>query len=1436
VVVSIGRAGYTVVSQKTAVSLAHEYNASTTPWQRFERGVARRTAFGLETIVVDQEKAEEFLTVVRRQGPKVWRWSVQARNLVPRLTRAGTVEFLAGTKPAGLFIPAVAIFNAAGKDITPAGLRWSLNRAGSSWRLQLRLDDSKLPLPYVIDPGITFQSKSENGNSNAAFLEINKPAGIVAGDFLIAQITVRGGTGTTITPPSGWTLVRRDDNGTTLAQAIYYKIVVTPGSEPMKYRWDFGPGANVQRASGGIIRYSGVDTANPIDNSSGNTGNGTSLTALSVTTTTPNDMLVGFFGLARSGGTLTEPTGMTFRYEVVSGGGGATTGQARSLAADEVQANPGPSGNRTAMASSNASGPWVAQLVALRPAGVPATLTLEPAAATNAAGQQHCVTATVKDSAGNPSVGYTVRFSVTGANSASGAATTNASGQAQFCYTGTNVGTDTISAFADTDNDGTQDAGEPSGTASKVYTPAAPAVLTLSPPVAQNPAATEHCVTATVTDTFGNPVPGTTVRFSVTGFNTATGSATTDANGQAEFCYTGTNVGVDAITAYADTNNNGVQDLLPPPGEPSGVAVKTYVPGAPASLTLEPAVDTNAAGEQHCVTATVRDIAGNPVPNISVVFSVSGANPRSAVAVTTNASGQATFCYTGTAVGPDAISAFADTNGSGTHDLLGEPAGTAAKIYTAAAPASLVLEPEEDTNRAGEEHCVTATVEDQFGNPTPGVVVRFSVSGPNSQPGVATTDANGEATFCYTGTKTGTDTITAFADSNANTTQDTGEPSDTATKTYTPGAPATVVVNPPADTNRAGEEHCVTATVTDAFANPTPGVAVAFSVTGANSASGSGTTDANGQAQFCYTGTTAGEDVITATADGDEDGTVEAGEPAGAATKLYRPGRPATVTVEPPTATNRAGEQHCVTATVRDEFGNPVEAGIAVSFTVTGANPQSTSVTSTDASGQATFCYTGTKAGEDVITATADGDEDGTVEAGEPTGTATKTYTPADPASLVLEPEQATNTAGEQHCVTATVKDRFGNPTPGIIVQFSVAGANSAAGAEATDANGQATFCYTGTKAGTDTITAFADTNASTTQDNGEPGDTATKVYEPGPPAKVVLEPATATNKAGEEHCVTATVTDTFDNPTPGIAVAFSVSGANSASGSGTTDADGEATFCYTGTVAGLDTITATADGDEDGIVETGEPTGTATKVYTPAEPATVTLTPKTAVNPVDSEHCVTATVRDRFGNPTPQVTVFFDVSGSVNTSGSAKTNKDGEATFCYDGPPLPGEDLITAVADANDNGTADPGEPSDTATKTWVLPVSTPGCEVKITYGGWFHTLLNGDKASFGGNAAVSTTGEVKGEEEYQDHGPETPMNVHSINVLAVVCTPTNLEASIYGQATIDGAGSFFYRIQVTDNGEPGTSDIYGILLSNGYFSGDQTLEGGNVQIHSVS
>jgi hypothetical protein len=197
-------------------------------------------------------------------------------------------------------------------------------------------------------------------------------------------------------------------------------------------------------------------------------------------------------------------------------------------------------------------------------------------------------------------------------------------------------------------------------------------------------------------------------------------------------------------------------------------------------------------------------------------------------------------------------------------------------------------------------------------------------------------------------------------------------------------------------------------------------------------------------------------------------------------------GPPATLVLTPKTATNVAGNQHCVHATVRDANGTPTP-NQPVDFTVGGANTASGTV-STDASGVATFCYTGTHAGSDTIVATA---ENGT----KPTDTANKTWTAAAPASLVLTPKAAVNVVGSTHTVTATVRDAFGNPTPGITVVFSVSGANTASGSATTNASGQATFTYSGTHFGADAITAFADTNGNGTQDLTEPSDHATKAW-----------------------------------------------------------------------------------------------------------------------------------------------------------------------------------------------------------------------------------------------------------------------------------------------------------------------------------------------------
>ncbi len=127
---------------------------------------------------------------------------------------------------------------------------------------------------------------------------------------------------------------------------------------------------------------------------------------------------------------------------------------------------------------------------------------------------------------------------------------------------------------------------------------------------------------------------------------------------------------------------------------------------------------------------------------------------------------------------------------------------------------------------------------------------------------------------------------------------------------------------------------------------------------------------------------------------------------------------------------------------------------------------------------------------------------------------------------------------------------------------------------------------------------------------------------------------------------------------------------------------------------------------------------------------------------------------------------------------------------------------------------------------------VSTPGCEIKISDGGWI-IAMNKDLATFGGNAKVSTSGISSGQQEYHDHGPLQPMTVNTIDVTAVVCSDDRTQASIFGHATVDGDGSYEYEIDLTDNGEPGITDMYRIFIPGKvYDSGSQKLQGGNIQI----
>lgn len=95
---------------------------------------------------------------------------------------------------------------------------------------------------------------------------------------------------------------------------------------------------------------------------------------------------------------------------------------------------------------------------------------------------------------------------------------------------------------------------------------------------------------------------------------------------------------------------------------------------------------------------------------------------------------------------------------------------------------------------------------------------------------------------------------------------------------------------------------------------------------------------------------------------------------------------------------------------------------------------------------------------------------------------------------IVLGPTTATNPVGTQHTVTATVQDDNGAPVVGRNVFFSIVSGPHAglSSNNSTDANGHATFTYTGSAAGTDVIEAsFVDSTGQTKTSNQ-----VTKIWE----------------------------------------------------------------------------------------------------------------------------------------------------------------------------------------------------------------------------------------------------------------------------------------------------------------------------------------------------
>ena len=218
----------------------------------------------------------------------------------------------------------------------------------------------------------------------------------------------------------------------------------------------------------------------------------------------------------------------------------------------------------------------------------------------------------------------------------------------------------------------------------------------------------------------------------------------------------------------------------------------------------------------------------------------------------------------------------------------------------------------------------------------------------------------------------------------------------------------------------------------------------------------------------------------------------------------------------------------------------------------------------------------------------------------------------------------------------------------------------------------------------------------------------------------------------------------------------------------------------------------------------------------------------------------------------TATVTINVLNTPPVDNNQAISTNEDTPVPITLVGTDGDGDTLTYSIVSPPTQGTLGPLDPStgmvtytpntfftgtdtftfktndgtfdgNTATVTiTVNAVNTPG---KVTGGGG-----QTDKgANFGFNVQSTDGVTIKGQLEYQDKTVD--INLHSTSMTSLNVLPDKTAAAFSGTGTINGSPVTF-QVIVKDNGEPGTSDLFSITISNGY-SSSGTLTKGNIDIH---
>ncbi|HEV7133533.1 MAG TPA: hypothetical protein VGN27_07390, partial [Gaiellaceae bacterium] len=261
--VAIGDHGFTYASDGLAALGIAATGLTGGPWKRYAHGTLRTTPFGHEAVTVNGSLAEHLITVDRHVGKHVWTWQLNT-FLRPRVSPNGYVGFIdpATHRLLDLNLLPVKIFDGSGKDVTPKGSHWSLSQNAKGSLLTLALDDSKLSLPYTIDP------MASRGFAESAAIGVTPlttsalPATVQTGDLIIVHVAVTAAA--TITAPTvngvtmTNTLTASNASSFTKQQTWWSRATSTDFSKTVGASWTGGGNGGVT-----VAVYAGMDSTSP---------------------------------------------------------------------------------------------------------------------------------------------------------------------------------------------------------------------------------------------------------------------------------------------------------------------------------------------------------------------------------------------------------------------------------------------------------------------------------------------------------------------------------------------------------------------------------------------------------------------------------------------------------------------------------------------------------------------------------------------------------------------------------------------------------------------------------------------------------------------------------------------------------------------------------------------------------------------------------------------------------------------------------------------------------------------------------------------------------------------------------------------------------------------------------------------------------------------